>query len=241
MHENTLNITAMLEPHRPTAPRSQLRKTSVSQQIYDSLRKRILLLELIPGANLSRAEIAEFYGVSQTPVRDAMLKLEEEGLLVIFPQSKTEVSRIDVDQARRTQFLRMSLEIEIAKQLAKHAAPEAMDTAHAILARQKSAHGAGDLNYFEELDRAFHCALFEAAGLGSLWALITERSGQIDRLRKLNLPVSGKAVEILEAHSAILDAIQNGKVSEAEQHVRAHLSGTLAQVEQIMARNPEFF
>ncbi|MBL4807931.1 MAG: GntR family transcriptional regulator [Rhodobacteraceae bacterium] len=231
----------MLAPNRPTTPRGQLRKTSVSQQIYEALRTRILSLELVPGVNLSRVEIADFYGVSQTPVRDAMLKLEEEGLLVIFPQSKTEVSRIDVAQARETQFLRMSLEIEVAKQLATYGAPDATSTARSFLERQKSAHDAQDLNYFEELDRAFHGALFEMAGLRDLWDLISERSGQIDRLRKLNLPVAGKAVEVLNAHCSILDAIQNGNVSEAESHVRMHLSGTLAQVDQIIARNPSFF
>lgn len=241
MNIKTLNINTRIATGQPMAPRGQLRKTSVSQQIHDALRMRILSLELVPGENLSRAEIANFYGVSQTPVRDAMLKLEEEGLLVIFPQSKTEVSRIDVTQARETQFLRMSLEIEVAKQLATYGASDATDAARAILARQKSAHDARDLNYFEEQDRAFHCALFEAANLENLWVLISERSGQIDRLRKLNLPVSGKAVEVIEAHSAMLDAIQNGNSSEAENQVRAHLSGTLSQVDQIMSRNPDFF
>lgn len=241
MNENTLTINAMLTSANPLAPRGQLRKTSVSQQIYDALRMRVLSLELVPGENLSRAEIAGYYGVSQTPVRDAMLKLEEEGLLVIFPQSKTEVSRIDVTQARETQFLRMSLEIEVAKQLATYAVNGATDTARAILMRQKSAHDAHDLNYFEELDRDFHSALFETAGLRNLWGLISERSGQIDRLRKLNLPVTGKAAEVIESHSSILDAIQDGNVSEAENQVRAHLSGTLAQVDQIVARNPSFF
>lgn len=241
MNENHLNIGTMLASGQLTAPRGQLRKTSVSQQIYDALRSRILSLELAPGVNLSRAEIADFYRVSQTPVRDAMLKLEEEGLLVIFPQSKTEVSKIDVTQARETQFLRMSLEIEVSKQLASFAPPDAVNAPRAILARQKSAHEANDLNYFEELDRAFHSALFEVAGLENLWTLISERSGQIDRLRKLNLPVSGKAVEVMKAHTAMLDAIQKGDVHEAEKQVRAHLSGTLTQVDQIMSRNPDFF
>lgn len=241
MNTKNLNINKQTASGQTVPARGQLRKSSVSQQIHDALRIRILSLELAPGENLSRGEIADFYGVSQTPVRDAMLKLEKEGLLVIFPQSKTEVTKIDVTQARETQFLRISLEIEIAKQLATYGTPDATDTARAILARQKSAHDANDLNYFEEQDRAFHRALFQAANLDNLWVLVSERSGQTDRLRKLNLPVAGKAVEVIEAHSAILDAIQDGDSSEAEKQVRAHLSGTLAQVEQIMSRNPDFF
>jgi DNA-binding GntR family transcriptional regulator len=217
MHENTLNIIAMRAPRRTAVPRGQLRKTSVSQQIYDVLRQRILSLELVPGVNLSRAEIAEFYGVSQTPVRDAMLRFEEESLLVIFSQSKTEASRIDLTQARETQFLRMSVEIEVANELAQHAGPKATDTAR----------------YLGEL--------FEAAGLEKLWEPISERSGQIDGLRKFNLPVLGKAVEIIEVHAAILNAIQNVIASEAEKQLRIHPSGTLVQVNQIPARYLEFF
>lgn len=241
MNENIPNTAATPPAPRPAPARGQLRKTSVSQQIYDALRVRILTLELPPGENLSRAEIAAFYGVSQTPVRDAMLKLEEEGLLAIFPQSKTEVSRIDMKQARETQFLRMSLEIEVAKRLAAAGTPEVIRPAAALLVRQKSAHEAHDLIYFDELDRAFHRALFEAVGLENLWQVIADRSGQIDRLRQLNLPVPGKALEVLQSHAAILAAIETGDVESAEDQVRTHLSGTLRHADHIIARNPEYF
>ncbi|SFS51760.1 DNA-binding transcriptional regulator, GntR family [Sulfitobacter marinus] len=221
--------------------RGPLRKTSISQQVYEALRNRIIDLELVPGLNLSRVEIADFYSVSQTPVRDAMLKLEEEGLLVIFPQSKTEVSRINIDQARETQFLRVSLETEVVRKLATSGTDDCVAEAKVIITRQKSAFDADDLPYFQELDRAFHKALFTAAGLENLWHLIDERSGQIDRLRKLNLPVAGKTKEIIKAHSAIVAAIERKDADDAENQVRTHLSGTLGQIDMIMARHPAFF
>lgn len=226
---------------RTPATRPTLRRISVSQQIHESLRARIVSLELAPGQGLSRAEIAEHYGVSQTPVRDAMMKLEEEGLLIVFPQSKTEVSRIDLAQARETQFLRMSVEIEVAKRLAASGEPALLAGAETALARQRAALEAGDLESFTELDRAFHRALHEAAGVGALWTLVTGRSGHIDRMRALNLPDPGKTADILGYHAAILAAIRAGDLAEAEEQVRGHLSGTLAQAAQIMARHPGFF
>lgn len=241
MNGKALDVLAPLPAEQAELGRGQIRKTSVSQQIHDALRRRILALELAPGENLSRNEIAVYYGVSQTPVRDALMKLEEEGLIDIFPQSKTEVSRIDVAQARETQFLRMSLEIEIARRLAAARDPDLIAAARAILTRQRTAQDAGDLTYFAELDRAFHRELFKTAGVANLWELITDRSGHIDRLRKLNLPDPGKAAEILDYHGRILDAIAHGSPEQAEKLVREHLSGTLAQVEQIVARHPEFF
>jgi DNA-binding GntR family transcriptional regulator len=241
MNAKLSDLLAPFPTERAGPVRLQIRKAGVSQQIQDALRARILSLELEPGTSLSRSEIADYYGVSQTPVRDAMMKLEEEGLLVIFPQSKTEVSRIDVAQARQTQFLRLSLEIEITKRLAGGAGDGQVGPAAAILARQRAAWEAGDLAHFGDLDRAFHNALFEAVGVGSLWQLITERSGHIDRLRKLNLPDPGKAPEVLDYHARILDAIAAGREDAVEDLVRGHLTGTLAQVEQIMSRHPGYF
>src|SRR3546814_2587991 len=81
-----------------------------SDLICDDLRERILGLELQPGTGLSRPALAEFYRVGQTPIRDAILKLEQEGLVEIYPQSKTLVTRIDVAHAKETQFLRTAIE-----------------------------------------------------------------------------------------------------------------------------------
>ncbi|NVK35162.1 MAG: GntR family transcriptional regulator [Rhodobacteraceae bacterium] len=219
----------------------KIRKISASQQIHAALRERIIALEFIPGQNLSRAEIAEDYGVSQTPVRDAMLRLEEDGLLHIYPQSKTEVSKIDVAHARKTQFLRLSLEIEVARRLITSGSGDNLKLAEHSLLQQKQAFEADEMDNFVALDRAFHRALFEAAEVPDLWDLVTDRSGHIDRLRQLNLPDPGKAAEIIAYHQRILDAIKAGDAETAESEVRGHLTGTLSNVDNIMQRHPEFF
>lgn len=221
--------------------RPRIKRVSVSQQIHEALRERIISLELAPGQNLSRAEIAEHYGVSQTPVRDAMMKLEEEGLLVIFPQSKTVVSKIDVDQARETQFLRLSLELEVTRNLALQGSRERVAVARKVLAMQETALAEGDLALLSRLDKTFHRALCEAAGVANLWQLVNSRAGHIDRLRNLNLPDPGKPASILSYHTRILSAIEAGDVQATEAAVREHLSGTLASVGKIRARHPEFF
>lgn len=218
-----------------------LRKTSASQQIHDALWERIVALELAPGQNLSRGEIAEHYRVSQTPVRDAMMRLEEEGLLVVRPQSKTEVSRIDIAHARETQFLRLALELEVARRLARAGDRQALAPARRIVAQQETALATGDIGLFARLDRLFHHSLCEAAGVGNLWQVIAARSGHIDRLRNLNLPDPGKPAEILTYHRRILAAIEAKAPAEIEAAVREHLSGTLASVEDIRSRHPQFF
>jgi DNA-binding GntR family transcriptional regulator len=222
-------------------PRSRIRGISVSQRIHEALRERIVGLEFVPGQSLSRAEIADYFGVSQTPVRDAMLKLEEEGLLVIFPQSKTEVSRIDLAQARETQFLRLSIELEVTRQLIVEHRGGQLTRARKLISAQEVAFREGDLEQFARLDRQFHHALCEAAGVANLWQLVTSRSGHIDRLRHLNLPDPGKPDNILYYHKEILHGIEAGNIAMTEKAVREHLSGTLTAVDQIVARHPDYF
>ncbi|MGF0540445.1 GntR family transcriptional regulator [Agrobacterium sp. ES01] len=235
-------LTLFADSNRPDgASVGRIKRSSASEQIHSALRERIISLELEPGRNLSRQEIATHYGVSQTPVRDAMLKLEEEGLLLIFPQSKTEVSKINVAHARETQFLRLSVELEVARTIAAMADKSCLSTAREALSLQHAAIGAGDIGRFARLDHLFHQALCGAAGAANLWELITSRSGHIDRLRNLNLPDPGKPANIIHYHGLILKALEAGDMSAAEAAVRAHLSGTLSQMKEIKSRHPDYF
>lgn len=221
---------------------SGIRRTSTSHQLYEQLRERIIALELPPALQLSRNELAEAYGVSQTPVRDALQMLEKEGLVMVYPQSRTEVTRIDLRHARETQFLRMSLELEVIRALTMEERHPAVDQVVRLVQLQDTALNVDeDLERFALLDRQFHRVMFEAAGVPDLWALIQSRSGHIDRLRKLNLMDPGKAATILTAHREIVGHLQARDLSSAHEAVRRHLSGTLAKVEDIQRAHPEFF
>ena len=218
------------------------RRLPISQQVYEDLRGKILSLALKPGEALSRPHLADSYGLSQTPVRDAFLKLEQEGLVEIYPQSRTVVTKIDVDQAREAQFLRVSIELETVRALALDPDKRRLAPAEQILARQRLAIlDPGNLSSFSLLDGGFHLSLCTAVGHPELWQLIVLRSGHIDRLRNLNLPDPGKATTILADHAEILHALISSHAAAAEKAVRQHLTGTLSAVEQIKERYPTYF
>ena len=210
-------------------------------RVYAGIRAQIISLALAPHATLVRTEIAETYGVSQSPIREAIHQLEQEGLVVSFPQSKTVVAGIDVEHARETQFLRMAIELEVAHTLAKRAKPELLGPARRILAMQKLAGDDLDIDEFTALDKLFHSSLFEAAGVPALYHLISSRSGHIDRLRRLNLPDPGKIASVLQHHHDILATISAGDLIAVERAVRAHLSGTLAAAQHIREQYPQYF
>ncbi|MBB4124014.1 GntR family transcriptional regulator [Martelella radicis] len=210
-------------------------------RVYQGIRARIILLELEPHSNLVRGEIADSFGLSQSPIREAINRLEQEGLVLSYPQSRTVVSRIDVDHARETQFLRVALELEVVRALTLSGQPELLGPARRILALQKMAGEDRDINEFTSLDRLFHFSLAEAAGVVSLYQHLVTRSGHIDRLRRLNLPDPGKMASVIRHHEAILAAIGTGNLEEAQGVLREHLSGTLAAVAQIREQFPQYF
>lgn len=223
-------------------PAAESRRPSAADRVYAALRDRIVSLDLVPGTNLARPAIAAEYGVSQTPVRDAFLRLDAEGLITVYPQSRTVVAPIDIDHARETQFLRIGVELEVTRCLAASGDPKALVTPRRILTLQRLAlEEEDDLDRFSALDWHFHHALSDAVGYPDLWRMISRRSGHIDRLRNLNLPDPGKAKNILDLHTRILDAISAGDRAATEAAVREHLSGTLATVEQISAAHPGYF
>ena len=106
---------------RRAAPRSTGgldRDRQAAPQVFERLRGMIISLELPPGSPLSRAALAGQFGVSSTPIRDALMRLEEEGLVDVFPQYATVVSRVDVRLAQQAHFLRQAIELEIVRALA---------------------------------------------------------------------------------------------------------------------------
>ncbi|HEY8878889.1 MAG TPA: GntR family transcriptional regulator [Roseateles sp.] len=222
-------MNTTLDPTRHAAP-----------QVVEALRTAIVSLELKPGSALDRAELALKFGISQTPVRDALIRLSEEGLVLIRAQYTTQVTRIDVPAAREAHFLRRSIEIEIARLLAQSPDPAVIAALRAQLARQVELAATKDYPAFIAADKEFHRLMYVAAGLPRLWSVVTRMSGHVDRLRLLHVPTDGKAESIMDGHQAILQAIESGDADAAQQAVREHLSGTLASVEEIQQRYPEY-
>jgi len=167
------------------------RSRHAAPQVFERLRDMILSLELAPGTLLSRAELAAQFGLSQTPIRDALIKLGEEGLVDIFPQHATVVSRIDAAAATQAQFLRRSIEAEVVRTLASHAGVALIDQLRAQIDVQAALMGSAAYLEFIAADRAFHRLMYVAAGVPDLFDLVRQRSGHVDRLRMLNLARDG--------------------------------------------------
>lgn len=209
--------------------------------IAADLRQRILSLDLPPGAVLSRADLTARYGTSSTPLRDALLRLRDEGLVIIMPQSRTQVARIDLDHARQIHVLRSTVEAEVAGRLAAAPAEGLVAQLKTLIEMQEGEAQREGMGAFARLDLAFHEALLKAAGLEAVHRVIRRESIHIDRLRALHLMQPDKVQQILTDHHLIVTAIAAADPDAAAAAMRRHLSQSILLGEKLTLQRPEFF
>lgn len=233
-----------VDPHQGSAvsfPPIRDRTRHAAPQVFELLREKIITLELPPGSMLSRLDLQQQFGLSSTPIRDALMRLQEDGLVDVYPQHATQVSRIDLDHARQAAFLRRSIEVETVHNLASNPDPALIARLRQNLALQQAFAESGALDQFAIHDRAFHREMYEAMRIPDLWSLVQRRNSHMERLRRLHLPMAGKVRQTLRDHIAIVDAIAAGDPITACQEVRDHLSRSLAFVTEIRAEYPGYF
>ncbi len=217
------------------------RRNSAAHQIYESLHRQIIDMTLVPGAAVSKQEIAKSFGVSPSPVRDALLRLQSEGLVDIVPQSKTTVSLIDVQHARELHFLRLSVELEVVRVLCRTLTDAQLAELNIWNERLMVELKAGDKTAFREGDTSFHEHLYEFAGVPGIAQVIQARRGHYDRIRGLYLAFEQRQNLVINEHIAILAALRANDGAAAENAVRNHLGKSLAIIDHIKSQNPNFF
>lgn len=215
------------------------RRLPIVPQIYDALRNAIISVAVLPGQAISETEMAASFGVSRTPIREALIRLADEGLIDIYPQAGTFVSRIDLAAVREAQFVRQTLETAVAIQAASTSA--GVTVFEPILERQERAIRDGDFGEFFASDEDLHRKVFEVAGHGATWRLVQAAKSHLDRVRQLERPAEATLLEMLRQHRAIAAAIVAGDPDAAAEVVREHATVILAVAPDVAARHPDLF
>lgn len=224
------------------SPESANAHVPASTRVYTDLRRQIISLELPPDATLDRSEIAARYQVSQSPVREAILRLEQDGLVVSYPQSRTVVTRIDRSRISEEHFLRVAVECEVVRQLAENPNPQTIVSLRGYLRLQEALiEDLQQMALFKQLDDAFHETLFDGVGQVGLNRHIASKSGHLARVRTLDLPKSGKMRAVYDGHKLVVDAIEEGDAQAAMANMRKHLSNTIDRIPALARENPQYF
>lgn len=217
------------------------RRGPVTVQVHAFLRQRILRVQLKPGEALSEKELSLQLGVSRTPVREAFIRLSEEGLVDIFPQRGTLVSPIRMDEIKEAQFLRDILETAIVRRAARDIDEASLSLMQANLQRQEASLQKKDYFQFMELDEEFHRLLCQSISLPRAWRVIQAIKGQLDRVRYMGLPQPGHADLMVRQHEAIFNAIRAGNADLAETEMRIHLQAIWGSIELMTNEDGAFF
>jgi DNA-binding GntR family transcriptional regulator len=232
------DLPNLLAPGGPIG-RGVDRRLPIVPQIYDALRDAIVRVAVLPGQAISETEMATSFGVSRTPIREALIRLADEGLIDIYPQAGTFVSRIDLAAVREAQFVRETLETAVAIRAASSGTGST--SFEPILERQERAIRAGDFGEFFASDEELHRKVFELAGHGATWRLVQAAKSHLDRVRQLEQPAEATLLEMLRQHRAIAAAIGAGDEAAVAAVVREHASVILAVAPDVAARHPDLF
>ena len=218
----------------PAAPAA--RQASRGQALYARLRDDVFEFRLLPGARFTESEIAQRYGVSRTPVREALLRLQTEGLVRGYFRSGWEVVPIDFVRFDHLYELRKLIEVHAVRQLASAPVGE---QARALLdglgARWMvdKAQRLDDARAVAGYDEAFHAGLVAAAGNPKMLRVHADVTDRIRIIRRLDFTYPHRIGSTYEEHAAILRAIQRRKPDNAEMLVRAHIERSQQETRKI--------
>ena len=214
---------------------------TASRRVYIELRQHIIEMSLLPGTRIVEREIAAEHGVSRTPVHEAVQRLAEEGLIEVIERVGTFVARIPLNQLEEAMLVRTALETAIIEKAAEHITPDGIVRLRQILNDQHVCVEANDRSGFHRSDEAFHETLAEIAGFPGVWRMIQQAKIQIDRYRRLTLPMSGRMDHVVGEHQKIVKALEAGRADQAVEAMHEHLDLVLPAVEIARSLRPDYF
>lgn len=188
----------------PTGKRAQTERT------YAALKQMILQNELLPGGFVLQEELGERLGVSRTPIREALIRLEGEGLIEVKPRHGMRVLPISIAAMREIYEVLTALEALAARLTATNGASnEHLNKLDSALAAMDEALQRDDLSAWAIADDLFHLTLVNASGNARLIDMVAMITDQAHRVRKLTLKLRPKPVRSNADHRAVVDAIRN--------------------------------
>lgn len=222
---------------RPGGQRHLLRN-----RVYCEVRGRIVSGDLSPGDQISIEGVATAYGVSRTPVREALLQLAEEELVVIVPQVGAGVALVDLRKVYEAQFVREVLERACLAAGTKVAHTDILASLGKALRAQRAAIRERESAEFYRCDEIFHNLLCSMSGHSGISRITNSARAHLDRLRQLSLRNNLGLMETLYGeHRTLVEALEQGDFAKADQTLRGHLRRIFRYADELRQRHPEFF
>ncbi len=204
----------------------------LADAVYQRVKADIFEFRMLPGAGLSENEIAARAGVSRTPVREALLRLQREGFVELQPKSGWSVKPLDFEHFEHLYDVRVILELAALARLCAGEIGGALDELKALWLVPPRLRRS-DWIEVAQLDEAFHAALVQAAGNPELARIHGDITERIRIIRRLDFTQRERIERTYEEHAAILRAVLARKAQQAGLLLRAHIEASKLEVRKI--------
>ncbi|WP_433191922.1 GntR family transcriptional regulator [Nocardia sp. CA-107356] len=211
----------------------------ISDRVHDELASAIRDLRLEPGALLSETELSVQLGVSRTPLREAIFRLVDQGLLSVVSQVRTSVALIDLAEVREACFIRRTLETAAFREACESGGD--IGELRRILLRQEQAVADRDVDAFFVSDEDLHQEIFRLGGYPGVWNVIRRSKLQLDRLRRLTYSETVISRDVIDEHIRIVDLLENRDVEAGMHLIAEHSRHVLDQAARVQSEHPGYF
>jgi DNA-binding GntR family transcriptional regulator len=191
--------------------------------VFESLREAIINGHLKPGERMMEIQLAEEMGVSRTPIREAIRKLELEGFVVMIPRKGAYVAGISLKDIADVFEIRVALEGLAAALAAERMTEAELEELERILVKKAEAVEANDLEEVVEADTEFHDLLYKSSRNQRLSQIISNLREQIQRFRATSLADPRRMRESLEEHKKIVEALSERNIATAQAAAQEHI------------------
>ena len=210
---------------------SPIRKSGLTEAVYRRLRSEIIAARLLPGELLTLDELGTRYGVSRTPVREALRRLEAEGLVLFREHRRVQVAPLGHSEIAGTYALRILTEGFAVLQSVRNAAAEITAEAESVYRLMVADAQAGDGDSFYRRHLDFHRAIYAGAGSAELSRVTDDLRTRTDRHRHVHESFHPGNLEATAArHGRILAAVQAADAETSARLIVEHLYGTAVQL-----------
>ncbi len=216
-------------------------RRTTADTIFDSLRDDIVKMRLRPGTRLSEAEVAKLHDISRQPVREAFIRLDNLRLLHIRPQRATVVRPMSNGTIKRARFMRLSVELEVARRACSRPDDASMRALQEVLQQQLERLETDDLTGFHQMDSVFHAEICRMAGCECAIEVITDCKATVDRLCILSLKDVASCRDVYSDHAEIVEHLADRNCDSLLDTVRRHLARLNNTIAEVQRDNPDYF
>lgn len=213
----------------------------MEQNFYGQLRNDIVNLRLRPGTVISIKDLCDAYDIGRSPAREALIRLEQEGLIVFLPQRGTMISKISLKRVSDERFLRRSLEEQVMEEFLEGFSPAVLPELKACIEKQKVCYEAEDFRGFMDLDDEFHGIFYREAGRDFCRQIVESQSGHYRRIRLLSATDAGINHKVIQEHEELTAALEQKDFLRAREIFAHHLGKLREQEGYLISHFPDLF